>query len=401
MSSIVSSVTGGGANNAGFTAKSADLLNPSTVAQANTAYDQTQSGLAQQQAFVQALQAQNGTQNQSNVYNQLQGVANGTGPNPAQAQLAQATGANVANQAALMAGQRGAGANAGMMARQAAMQGANTQQQAAGQGATMQANQSLNALNQMGGVAGSQVANQQAALLGYNNSAQGQQNNILNGIAGQNTAGVSNANQQNQANVQMAAQNAKGGSNMLGSLMGAAGTVFGGPLGAMAGSALGGMMGGGGGSSGGSMMAGGGDSPLGDLDGMATMMAAEGGGVKNGALVHAGPQSKVGQHMHMFAKGGKVPALVSPGERYLNPSAVNSVVNGANPMAAGEKIQGTPAVGGAKNSYANDTVHKNLDEGGIVLPRSVTQSKTPGKDAHKFVEAILARQGKTLPKKAK
>ncbi len=80
----------------------------------------------------------------------LQGIANGTGPNPAQAMLNQQTGANVAQQAALMAGQRGAGANVGLMARQAAQQGAGIQQQAVGQGATMQANQSLGAIGQMG-----------------------------------------------------------------------------------------------------------------------------------------------------------------------------------------------------------------------------------------------------------
>jgi hypothetical protein len=75
--------------------------------------------------------------------------------------LSQATGANTANQAALMAGQRGSGANAGLMARQAAQQGAANQQNSAGQAATMQANQSLNALNSMGSLATSQ-ANQQA-----------------------------------------------------------------------------------------------------------------------------------------------------------------------------------------------------------------------------------------------
>jgi hypothetical protein len=68
-------------------------------------------------------------------------------------------------------------------------------------------------------------------------------------------------------------------------------------------------------------------------------------------------------------------------------------------MEAGEKIPGKPKVGGAKNSYANDTVPKSLDVGGIVLPRSVTQAKDPHAAAHKFVSAILAKKGIPMPKK--
>jgi len=40
----------------------------------------------------------------------------------------------------------------------------------------------------------------------------------------------------------------------------------------------------------------------------------------------------------MMANGGKVPALVSPGEKYLNPQAVQQVAQGANPMSVGETI---------------------------------------------------------------
>lgn len=113
--------------------------------------------------------------------NQLQNIAAGRGPNPAQAMLAQQTGQNVANQAALMAGQRGAGANVGLLARQAAQQGAATQQQAVGQGATMQAQQSLGALGQltgqqqaMAGTAG-QMAGVGAGLTGQQQNALSQQ----------------------------------------------------------------------------------------------------------------------------------------------------------------------------------------------------------------------------------
>ena len=64
-------------------------------------------------------------------------------------------------------------------------------------------------------------------------------------------------------------------------------------------------------------------------------------------------------------------------------------------MEVGVTIGGKPKVGGAKNSYANDTVPKNLESGGIVLPRSVTKSKNPEKAAADFVAQIIAkRRGK-------
>jgi len=104
------------------------------------------------------------------------------------------------------------------------------------------------------------------------------------------------------------------------------------------------------------------------------------------------------------AKGGKVPAMVSPGEVYLSPEKAKAAKAGKiNPMKAGETIPGKPKVGGAKNDYANDTVPKDLEEGGLVLPRSVTKSKNPEWAAHAFVRAHMARGGMIpkAPKKAK
>jgi hypothetical protein len=103
-----------------------------------------------------------------------------------------------------------------------------------------------------------------------------------------------------------------------------------------------------------------------------------------------------------MAKGGKVPAMVSPGERYLPPSEAKKVVDGKKPaMSAGEKIPGKPKVSGAKNSYANDTVPKTLEAGGIVIPRSVTQGKDAQSQAHKFVAAHFKQRGGLPGKKAK
>lgn len=171
---------------------------PVTQGQIDKSYATTQSGLDQQQAFISALHAQNGIQNQTNAYNQLQGLANGTGPNPALAQLNQQTANNAAQQAALQAGQRGAGANVGLLARNIANQGANLQQQNVGQAATLQAQQQANAINQMGGLATQQVGQQQQALQGYNQAAQGQQGNLLSAF-GNNEALKAQAEGQNAA----------------------------------------------------------------------------------------------------------------------------------------------------------------------------------------------------------
>lgn len=349
------------------------MQSPVTNKQAQDAYTANQAALAQQQAFLQATQAQNGLGNQSQVYNQLQDVAAGQGPNPAQNMLNQATGANVANQAALMAGQRGSSANTGLIARQAGMQGANIQQQAAGQGATMQANQSLNALGAAGQMANTQAGQQQAAVNANTGAQQNEQAQLLNSIAGVNSANVSNQAGINQANAGITQSR----NQMIGNMVG--GVAQG--IGAAAGK------------------------------------GAEGGFVKDFPKMAEGGQApQPSNYLHqyfnpspgmppsavqpMMAEGGKVPALVSPGEKYLAPQQVQAVKQGASPMAEGTTIPGKPKVSGAKNSYANDTVKKDLDEGGIVIPRSVTQSKNPDKKAEEFVLAVLAKHGH-MPKKSK
>lgn len=218
---------GGGANNSGFTAASAPIVAPTTAGQATDAYGNAQSGLTQQQLLINQLNAQNGIGNQNSVYNQLQGVTNGTGPNPAQAMLNQSTGQNVANQAALMAGQRGAGANVGLLARQAAETGANTQQNAVGQAATLQANQSLNALGQQSGIANNQASNQIGAVGNYNTAAQGEQGQLLGSINAQNNANVANTGNMNNANQSMASTNANNTKGAIGGVANALGSAAG------------------------------------------------------------------------------------------------------------------------------------------------------------------------------
>jgi hypothetical protein len=460
--------TAGGAGGTGFASpQQAPIQTPVTTDQATDAYKANQTALTQQQSLLDAIRQQNGLQNQTNVYNQLQGIANGTGPNPAQAMLNQATGQNVANQAALMAGQRGSNANAGLLARQAAMQGANTQQQAAGQGATMQAQQSMNAINNMGALANTQAANQIGATGAVTSAQQAEQANLLNAIAGQNNARVGMQSNVNNINGQLANTQLQGQQAMLGGLAPSAGSImsmfaeggdvdesdsfgnfsskvdagstpnvstptFGSDSGAAALSGKGGSSGGGKG-----IMA-----LLADGGSITTTNAPNqpassfGKFIKGVKTKQAAPESTpnygnpganaLAQGMHQvsdqinqwaqkpktqtpnttqgnpynlmarpdMAKGGAVPAMVSPGERYLSPNDVEKVKSGANPMQVGEKIPGKPKVGGAKNSYANDVVPKTLEEGGIVLPRSVTQAKHPHWAAHKFVQEVMRKKGK-------
>jgi hypothetical protein len=234
-------------------------------------------------------------------------------------------------------------------------------------------------MGQAGGIAGQQVQNQAGALQGYQQGVQGVTNAVQNNQGTQ--LGVMNNDMNRAAGItaQNAAANQQGIQNTMGVVGGLAGVA-----GKVAGMA-------GGGSVGapaplqGTAMAGGPMDNMGSMSPQMAMYAAEGGAVP-------GPSSFVGRHLSakpQLAKGGTVPALVSPGEVYVAPSKVTA----KDPMAAGEKIPGKPKVGGAKNSYANDTVPKHLQEGGIVIPRSVTQGKDPHKAAAKFVAAVLSKKG--------
>lgn len=213
----------GGASGSGFKALTPGAIqNPVTSEQLANAYGRTGNAMDSQEALVAALGAQNGIGNQSNVYNQYQDVVAGKGPNPAQAMLAQQTGQNTQNQAALMAGQRGAGANAGLLARQAAQQGAANQQNSIGQGATLQANQSLNALGQAGNIAGQQVQNQAAVTNQFIGNNLAEQQALLNANAGVNANNVA----LNQSSAGLAQQNMSGQRGMLGGLMNNGGSMF-------------------------------------------------------------------------------------------------------------------------------------------------------------------------------
>lgn len=114
-------------------------------------------------------------QQQQNLAQTLLNQSQGNGPSPAQAMLNQATGTNVANQAALMAGQRGAGANIGLQSALAAKAGSSAEQQAIGQGATLKAQEQLGAQNSLANLYG-QMGTQSNQLYGLSTVGQNAQN---------------------------------------------------------------------------------------------------------------------------------------------------------------------------------------------------------------------------------
>jgi len=352
----------------GWQAQSAPIVNP--LQNTQTQQNQANQSIDSLQNFVNALQSANGVQNLSNVYNQLGQVAQGQGPNPAQAMLNNATGQNIANQAALMAGQRGASANPALIARQAAQQGANLQQQAIGQGAALQAQQALNALGQQGQIANQQVNQQENALGQLGSLTQGNLGQHIGANNALNQANVSNIAAQNNANSSIAQGNQKGQQNLVSNITSGIGS-----LGSLVGLAEGGEV----------------EQPkiekLAPLIKFAPMLfgappiLAEGGSV---------PRSSYAKSM--MAKGGKVDALVSPGEIYLPPEKAKKVAEGKESPMSGEKIPGKPKVPGAVNSNANDTVPRKLEEGGIVIPRSITQRKDAPEAAKRFVEALMNKK---------
>jgi hypothetical protein len=317
--------------------------------------------------------------------------------------LAQQTGQNVANQAALMAGQRGAGANTGLIARQAAQQGAATQQQAAGQGATLQAQQSLNALNQLGGVAGQQVSQQQQALtqqnalqqaqqqatLGQGNTqqqlatqqAQAQQNALLNALQAQNQANVASQGSINSANAGAQTVGAQSANNLFGTALGGVTSGISTALHLAKGGTA-------------EKKAYGGES-VGDMGGSEMTPMPRVSSANNPKSAYA-LLSK--QYPSMYAKGGKVvDVILSPGEKVLPPQVLKA--QNAKELAAefvkkgkAKTVPGQAEVGGAKNDYANDTYRTKLAEGSVVLPRSVTKSKAPVKATEKFVAALKAKK---------
>lgn len=414
---------------------------------------QRQNGMQQQNAVAKQqnnlnsqLNAANGvgTQNSAiaglqNTAGMYQNIANGTGPNPAQAMLNQTTGQNVANQAALMAGQRGAGANVGLLARQAAMQGAGTQQQAVGQGATMQAQQQLNALSGLtgtqqaiGGLGSGQLAAQQAqqgALANQANTVAGQeiagttantqanlenQQQMQNALQGINQSNVTSQSSVNAANAGLAQSNAQGKQGLLGGLMNGVGGVFSAIAGAEGGEVR--------------KMAVGGDPGMGQTPTTPAQHPAPAEPTISAyypsaatpsvaAPPQSGPSSSFGNFLKNWSDnqkarssgGDETPINMASNEGSKKESqGLGSLIGGIVGLAAAAAAKGgmadrggfvnakTPAQRAVKagNSYANDKIPAMLSEGEIVIPREVLQSRNPVRGSADFVAKVLAKRGR-------
>jgi hypothetical protein len=387
------------------------------------------------QIAAQQANLTNVNQGQTNLLGQLGQIANGNGPNPAQAQLAQATGANVQNQASLAAGQRGAASNVGMIQRQAAQQGRSAQQQAAGQGATMQAQQQLGALGQQSGVLGQQ--GQQAV-----------------GMTGAYESAINSANQINAQTAANAAQFGQGfGGGLLqgvGSMLAGGGEVepqhydqggdvfqFGNPsanIGTYGGDATTpetSMAGG----------AGSGSSFVGQFLSGAGGNSGQAGSKKNPGLFksilgHLGKSQAAASNpasgstslgsgssynMNLSPAGNAM--INSPGMAAGNAGYAGADV-GTGAAAGGAEAGGAAAAGGGDsllalaakggqieklkaqgghvpgkakvkgNSYSNDTVKALLSPGEVVIPKSVMESGDPARGAAQFVQAVMAKKRK-------
>lgn len=293
-----------------------------------------------QRRFVEALNAQTpeAIAAQRQLLGQLQQQAAGQGPSVAQTSLNRAMGQGTAGISAALAGQRGSAANVGLTGRNIASVGAQQQQDLAAQGAVLKAQEQMAARKQLGDLAGQQIGQVQTGLA--------------------QEAGT--AGNLEQLKTQTELQKAKTQGNVFGNILGAAGTILN-PVGALAGQALAGAF------------------------------RGRPGETMGPAFATGGYVDEFKKGMLAMAHGGKVPAMVSPGEKYLPPSEVEKVAMGQKPVAkAGEMIPGKAKVAG--DSLKNDTVKKTLTEGGIVIPRTVMQSPNPEEQARKFVASVLAKQ---------
>lgn len=447
---IAGTISGALGLNNNFQAQGANLQAGTNNAQLNNAYTGVQSGINQVQGLANTLTpgAQLGVHNQAAVQQSLTNQLNGVGPNPAQAALNQNTMANVNQQAALMAGQRGAGANAGLIARQAAQQGAQTQQQAVGQEATLQAQQQIAAQQGLGNLAAQQIGQAGTGVQAVNTANQNEQG-ILQGA----NSGFNSVNAQQQAAINSAnAQTAAGNQGMMGNILGGAASVVSSAI-----PAIGAMF-----AAGGEIpkMADGGQAwggqynqapgeassgpfatpsapgqPNSDLQeniaGVGEAIGAQhDANVKYASDMNsgAGPAMETGaaqpaayfegtlaahggmmtfehhmNHVHNYFSGGPtgntVDAMVTPGEHYLNPHEVQKVIHeGADPLKLGHRFPGKPKKPG-HDDYANDVLPAKLQEGGVVLDLETLKKKSPDA-ARKFVHKSVAKHLKKPMRKS-
>lgn len=305
-------------------------------------------------------------QQQQDVYGQQQTLANQLlaqtqGQGPGQQLIAQQQGQNAAQQGALMASARGAQANPALIARQAAMAGAQGNQQALNAQSALQ-------LQSQGALA------QQQAQMG-NQAIQGQ--SVQQGaIAAQNNANLGAQG----INANISGQNAAKTGSIFGSVLGAGGSLLG-NLGLAHGGAVPNKMAFGGSADPSAPMIG---DPMGsvgtntnDIVGLpsyANLQPMQAPAPKAAPSSGGGGDSGGGGGLgsilsSLFAQGGQV----SYGQ-----------------MLAGGNVPGKAKVSG--DSEKNDVVPTMLSPGEVVLPRSVTQSPDAEKKAAEFMAHLKSKK---------
>lgn len=206
---ILGTIGGALGLNNNYQASGANIQTGTNVNQLNNAYQGAETALGQTGQLTNTLLpgAQTGVGYQNALEQQLYGMTQGQGPNPAQQELNQATQQNIQNQAMEAAGQRGASSNVGLLARQAAQQGAQAQQTEAGQAATLEAQQQIAAQQNLTGLAGTQVNQATGAVSGSNTAQQNEQSVLQGANSAANSANVGIQSNINSTNAGTAAGN--------------------------------------------------------------------------------------------------------------------------------------------------------------------------------------------------
>lgn len=341
---IVSSITNAFTPTNGFVAQQAPITTSNYQPAISSAGSNAGAGFGN----FNVLQGQ-----QQGLTNQLSAQSRGEGPNPAQAALNANTGANIQNQAALMASQRGASGNPALIARQAGLQGAQIQQNAVGQEAAQQAQQQLSAEQLLA----QQQAQEQQANIAEQNANTNLLGTNIGGQNAQNTAAIQDISQANAANANITSANAAAQQKTASGIAGGIGNVLKGiPI-------IGGLFG-----------AEGGEVPpiasptlkMPDESENDDQSKDSGNSGLQGVMTLA----------TLLAKGGKVPDHVHAMAKMYHPENFKK----------GGPVPGKASVKG--NSYDNDTVPAMLSPGEAVLPRSVTQSKNAPQKAAEFMKHL-------------
>ena len=387
---------GGGASGADVAApQAANLMRTATDEQMQKAYGDTQNSMQAQQGLLTALQGQGGLGAQNMALSQMQGVASGQGPNPAQAQYQKNVQDLATQQAGAIASIKGI--SPALAARMIAQQGSAAMQNAAGQGAANLANQQLGAMQQAGNMANTIASNQIGQTNANVGSQQQEQQSLLNAASGYNNAAVGNQSSVNAGNTAIT-----------GAEIGNQGKIIGG---------------------------------IGQAAGSAMHLAAYGGEMHKfadggDASAFNGPRSKFGQFLNQSAQQQQAAPIQMSNVSMPAPDQSNSLENGignflkgaasrfggsgdsSGAAPGGPQSMSVPmtaySMGGqthdyrgggnviAKNSkqkavkpgndYANDKIPAVLSEGEVVIPRNVMQSKDPVNGAAQFVQAVLAKR---------